>query len=539
MTRWRSRGVRWQAAATAVLVLLVAGMVTAIVSQGRSGPTKGQSDCDEYPKLLLAAQGDSLEKVTALLDAGLSPNAKDRLGWTALHWAACHGDEALVRLLLARGADINVRTASEFDPPDARSSVSDECPLKTPLFAAAAGGRLAVARLLLDHGADLKLNDPWYGTALHRAAAEGEVKVAKLLLERGADPNARTKEGETPLHWTVRHHGEPHWRMQGLWDNVPVKKGPVDAAPMTDLLAAHGAGLNAQDAKGWTALHWAVLHGQTSLATLLIQQGADPSLRVAAPQIRYTPHIKTVWGGEGQTVLHLAAASGNLALAKIAIARGAQADVRDDLGDTPLHEASRAGHAEVAAYLISQGAPANTADRDGLTPLHLAAYSGSTETLRALLDHGGDPNASTRRARELPRLKDEAYGPDVAVGQTPLHLAAGWSPTEAVQELVQRGARVNVTDSNGSTPLHLAVNRNRPAIAEVLLAHGANVNAQDRKGWTPLHDAALQGLVKCAQVLLANGANANIRDLRHNRPLDYATHGPELKALLEKQESPR
>lgn len=63
--------------------------------------------------------------------------------------------------------------------------------------------RLAIARLLLDHGADPESKESCHGwRVLHLASAEGHTDFVKLLLERGADPNAPLPEEEgndTPL----------------------------------------------------------------------------------------------------------------------------------------------------------------------------------------------------------------------------------------------------------------------------------------------------------------------------------------------------
>jgi ankyrin repeat protein len=518
----------------AAVLCALAVATAAMHAPARPAKTKAARPAPDgaYPTLLLAAQGDSPEQVKALLDKGVSPNVKSHLGWTALHWAAYHGNAKLVRLLLDRGADVNARTINGVDPPDVRSEVGDESPLKTPLFAAAAGGRVNTARLLLDRGADPKVNDPRYGTALHRAAEEGETEVAALLLARGADPNARTKDGATPLHLAAYQHGWPHWKMVGLWDNVPVRTGPVDAAPVVSVLAAHGADVNARDEKGWTPLHWAAYGGHRTVTKALLQAGADPSLRVRGAWVIRTAWSRAEMGAPGQTVLHFAAGSGDLELVKTILARGVAPDVKDGARETPLGAASGAGQVKVVALLLSHGASAKAADRDGVTPLHLAAHGGSAAALRLLLAAGANPKAKTTRRRDFPRTEERLYGLDAPAGETPLHLAAGRETPDLAEELVRRGADVNAIDGSMSTPLHLAVNQNRPRVAELLLAHGARPNARDRNGWTPLHEAASQGLMECARVLIAHGADRRLRDPRGKTPLDLAGGSDRLRTLL-------
>jgi ankyrin repeat protein len=72
----------------------------------------------------------------------------------------------------------------------------------TALWLAAQGpapGGLAVARLLINAGADINRKCEHGRTALHLAAAWGHLKVVQLLIENGADPTIRDDEGMTPL----------------------------------------------------------------------------------------------------------------------------------------------------------------------------------------------------------------------------------------------------------------------------------------------------------------------------------------------------
>jgi cytochrome c2 len=92
---------------------------------------------------------------------------------TPLHVAAATGNQAMVLLLLERGASLNV--ARSFDG-------------YTPLHVAAEAGRTQVVRLLLDQGADVNLlsRGPIGAPALHLAELRGRTEVAKMLRERGA-----------------------------------------------------------------------------------------------------------------------------------------------------------------------------------------------------------------------------------------------------------------------------------------------------------------------------------------------------------------
>jgi ankyrin repeat protein len=94
--------------------------------------------------------------------------------------------------------------------------------------------RLAVAEMLLKQGADPNwLNQDGDGSLLNAAALFGNLAVAKLLLEHGAKLEDNDNRGWTPL-------------FSAVYNNHP---------PMVKLLVDHGANVNAQDHAGNTPLH--------------------------------------------------------------------------------------------------------------------------------------------------------------------------------------------------------------------------------------------------------------------------------------------
>ena len=66
-----------------------------------------------------------------------------------------------------------------------------------PLHSAAAGGHTAVARLLLEHGADPNARQEGGFVPLHAAAQAGNDELYELLLASGADQGAATDDGRT------------------------------------------------------------------------------------------------------------------------------------------------------------------------------------------------------------------------------------------------------------------------------------------------------------------------------------------------------
>jgi ankyrin repeat protein len=90
-------------------------------------------------------------------------------------------------------------------------------------------------------------------TPLHLASRQGKVEVAHMLIERGADVEAQNKDGETPLH-------------------LASQRGQVEVAP---ILIAHGANLAAQNKDGETPLHLASRQDKC----MLIEYSADLKAR--------------------------------------------------------------------------------------------------------------------------------------------------------------------------------------------------------------------------------------------------------------------
>lgn len=69
-----------------------------------------------------------------------------------------------------------------------------------PLTLACIKGHDRIVRLLLAHGADLRVRDEDGVTPLHWAAIGNHHRCARLLLEHGADPNVKSNDDLTPLH---------------------------------------------------------------------------------------------------------------------------------------------------------------------------------------------------------------------------------------------------------------------------------------------------------------------------------------------------
>ena len=167
-------------------------------------------------------------------------------GQTALMWAAAEDHAAVIRALIARGADVKARSNAGF----------------TASLFAAREGRIAAVDALLAAGADMNeslpvrrrpqaagqaappTNDVGLNAFL-LAAANAHYELAAQLLDRGADPNA-APQGYTALHqvsW-VRKAG-----IAGSNNPAPQGSGRMDSLTFVRTLVSKGAQLNARVTK--------------------------------------------------------------------------------------------------------------------------------------------------------------------------------------------------------------------------------------------------------------------------------------------------
>ena len=118
-----------------------------------------------------------------LLDKGADLHAKDKHGWSILHYAVCYGNEEILEYLLNRGADIHAKEKRGW----------------TVLHIAARNGQAEKARLLLENGTDVHEYQGQGWNALHLAVRYGQPDTISTLLEYGINIDA-DNGGWTALH---------------------------------------------------------------------------------------------------------------------------------------------------------------------------------------------------------------------------------------------------------------------------------------------------------------------------------------------------
>lgn len=136
------------------------------------------------------------EFIKKSLEAGLSPEAKNDARFnqdTLLVFAVRHGALDTVEILLKAGAKVDRRTPGYS---------------KTALFQAAFGGNVPVARMLVEHDADVNAVDDSGNNALREAILGKRPRMVEYLLKVGCDPGRANKQGETMID-IAEEYGTP------------------------------------------------------------------------------------------------------------------------------------------------------------------------------------------------------------------------------------------------------------------------------------------------------------------------------------------
>ncbi|XP_062047530.1 serine/threonine-protein kinase TNNI3K isoform X2 [Lepus europaeus] len=253
--------------------------------------------------------GGNKSHIRTLMLKGLRPSRLTKNGFTALHLAVYKAAD----VLLQHGANVNVQDAVFF----------------TPLHIAAYYGHEQITRLLLKFGADVNVSGEVGDRPLHLASAKGFFNIAKLLMEEGskADVNAQDNEDHVPLHFCSRF-------------------------------------------------------GHHDIVKYLLQS-----------DLAVQPHVVNIYG---DTPLHLACYNGKFDVAKEIIQiSGTESLTKENIfSETAFHSACTYGKSiDLVKFLLDQNViNINHQGRDGHTGLHSACYHGHIRLVQFLLDNGADMN---------------------------------------------------------------------------------------------------------------------------------------------------
>jgi len=390
---------------------------------------------------------------------------------------------------------------------------------------------------------------------LHHASS----KNVPLLVAAGADPNARAKDGSTPVH-------------------ALLEANTFDRNVLEQLIRL-GADVNMPDGEGTTPLMLAAQHPEPIALDLVAAAGGRPNtknyhgeglLHVMQEQI-FLRRIDTIelWSSQGlinvndqneagETALFLSAVRGEEGMANILLEHGADLRIQDTCGMSPLHavvgcfpvdrqlkdeKTLWTAKLSMLKRFLQAGLDPSRVDQAGNTPLMELAKAAYYNP-----DWGMGEEENNRHLEAIHMLARAGtpLSKQNTAGQTCLHLSAAnierlcrfsklrrdyVGKNSPLQAFVKLGLDVNLKDRNGNTPLHAAagVNRSTGRLAEyhvsTLLAAGSDPGSINNEMKTALHIAAESGQCAAVDILLGFMWSNKARDQQDsfgNTALHYA-----------------
>lgn len=241
---------------------------------------------DINQELSNAVLASDIDRISFLVGKGANVNKLDSEGYAPLHTAARNENAAVIDALVAGKADVNLKDRDGY----------------TALQHAILRNSPAAIEALARHGADLEARTPTGVTPLALAILESKYKAAIALVNAGAD--IETADGQAKLTPLMLIAGSEDRELTLGAGVRPIEKAnPSDPGPLevARAMIAKGAKVNDVSASGVTALLLAAAHNNTPIVGLLVQSGADQTLK--------TPR--------GETAADLARANGNASVVSL------------------------------------------------------------------------------------------------------------------------------------------------------------------------------------------------------------------------------
>lgn len=395
-----------------------------------------------------------------------------------VHAAVAWEREDLVRLLVERGADVNLNGYM--------MGLHSNSKWDSPLCLAVQCGIKSMVQLLLDHGACPNLLSLGRKSALHKACGSADLEMMALLLSRGANVNLPV--GMEPIEEDARVGSPPgSTALHIVLAKRPKRFGIKNSGSLIALsqLLDFGANVNSMDCWDHTPLMVAIKNDNFEAIAILLE---------------YRANVNSI-DRNGDTTLIYACRGNRPKIVAVLLAHGANVDSIDRNGDTALVYACRDNMPEIVAILLEYGANVNSINHDGDTALIHACRGNMLRVVVILLEHGANVNSINHD------------------GDSALMHACSGNNLEVVTILLNHGADVNFINNDGETALILACSRSEFEVVAKLLGYGANVGYRSRNNSTALDVARYRYDSRIRELLVSKGA-ADDEDDTKDSPTD-------------------
>lgn len=300
------------------------------------------------------------------------------------------------------------------------------------LFSAMEKKRVDDVLLLLNNGVDINFSSEDQRTLLHFAVLHGNETAVNYLLGKGLKTDAKTKNGNTPLHF-------------------------AESVEIANLLLKNNAAIDALNYENETPLIATLKRKDVAIARKLVESGANANGKDSS----------------GNPLFHYAVETGDKDLISLLISKGSKINAKDGEGYTALHHS--VGKPEIVRQLIDLGADITAKNHKGETPLFTSVGYSDNEVFKMLC------TADTLKTKNLD-------------GASILNKCVMRKKLDNVQYLIETaGVDINICDNHGKSPLYNAMieyiklydNEFLPMI-QYLISKGADVNAKNNDGKSPL-----------------------------------------------------
>jgi ankyrin repeat protein len=274
--------------------------------------------------------------------------------WTLLHHAAQSASKDIVRVLIERGANV-----------DLLSSMQD-----TPLNFACKGGHVDIAVMLMDAGADPHIPNVDGCSPVMTCVQKGRLKILEVMLDRGVRLSdvPPWNNGDTLTHMAARY-GQ-YGMLQFL------KRVGVDV--VSERTSATGR---------CRPIDLAVENNHAHVVRLFLELGISPNSTLRTAPIR-SPKLPL----KSIPLLHGAVVHGHQDVVETLLDGGANIDKKGDDGRTALHYSITHRHSDdITMMLLRRGARIDVEDGGGYKPIHLAVQLGKEVAISELFRLGEDP----------------------------------------------------------------------------------------------------------------------------------------------------
>jgi ankyrin repeat protein len=588
-------------------------------------------DVDENGESALhkAAYFSNVIAVQKLLEKGANPNIVDKNGASPLHFVAPQSDGIPIIDLLLEAQ--KVKGKGDVNDRDYQG--------RTALHYAAGSSNEITAEHLITKGADIHYRDKYNATPLHMAAmCAKDIEFVNLFLRNIKDGDTSQFRKDNRLFFSVMSN--VHGLAVEIGDRL-VKKGIKPPSTLTDdcitaesdnkatgvnthrfvdkgvdfsidltgcdgldflitrinksmeineILKEEEFDINGLNQDGETPLLVAILGNNVNAVKLLLERGADPTIR----------------DENGNTPFHVAAIVDRDCHVLNLLLESGKVDINEtttEYGLTALHIAIGKSNVTAVRFLLSKGANPNVACKNKGTPLHLAVmFAKDMDIVELLLNHKDTNvncldklginaldyaykfNAQGHGERIANRLKEKG-AVETQIKQLKIYIesmkkhmrdnsnrkpceeenvisddsipikdkiakisknyvvsAIEDSNVETLRLLLTNGADISsARGEDGENALHFASLKAKTTdVIEFVLETGKfDINGVDNDGLTPLHWAILNSNVDIARYLLEKGADPTIRNRNGNTPLHkaagYAKEIETINLILETQ----